>query len=253
MYETLLINKTEGVMVIKFNRPDAFNALNLRMREELCQVFEEIVKDVETKAVVLTGTGKSFCAGGDVKEQGEGFDAISGRDRIINLQRLFKLMVNLDKPIICAVNGVAVGAGFNLALAGDLIIAAEEARFSQIFINLGLIPDFGGMFILPRLIGLARAKDLVFTGRMVDAREAKDIGLVSQVVPLADLETTYMNLAKTLATRSARALAFDKSILNRSQSIDIATLLELESFSQGICFQSEEHKQLLKAFLNRKK
>jgi 2-(1,2-epoxy-1,2-dihydrophenyl)acetyl-CoA isomerase len=253
MYETILVNKSDGVAVITLNRSEAFNALNLLMREELCLAFEAITKDGAIKVVVLTGAGKAFCAGGDVKEQGAGFDAISGRERVRNLQRLLMLMVNLEKPIICAVNGIAVGAGFNLALAGDLIIAATEARFSQIFINLGLVPDFGGMYYLPRLIGMARAKDLVLTGRMVDAQEAKEIGLINQVVPLAELETTYMNMAKTIAKRSAKALAFDKSILNRSFNSDLATMLELEAFAQGVCFQSEEHKQALQAFLNRPK
>lgn len=240
-------------MVITLNRPDVLNALSLLMREELCLAFEEITKDVATKVVVLTGAGNAFCAGGDVKEQGAGFDAISGRERLRHLHHLLMLMVNLDKPIISAINGVAVGAGFNLALAGDMIIAATEAKFSQIFINLGFVPDFGGTYFLPRLIGLARAKDLVFTGRMVGAQEAKEIGLVNQVVPLAELESTFMNLAKTMANRSAKALAFDKSMLNRSLNSDLTTMLEIEAFAQGICFQSDEHKQALQAFLNRNK
>ncbi len=174
MYESILINQSEGVSVITLNRPEALNALDDMMREEVRLALGDIGKDEAVKVVVITGAGRAFCAGGDVKAQARGFDAISGRERIRNIHRLLMTMVNLDKPIISAVNGVAVGAGYNLALAGDMIIAAEEAKFSQIFINLGFVPDFGGMYFLPRLIGLPQAKELIFTGRMVEAREAKN-------------------------------------------------------------------------------
>lgn len=253
MYETILVSKAEGVGKVTLNRPDVFNALSLKMREELASAFESFGNDDEVKVILLTGAGKAFCAGGDVKEQGAGFDAISGRERVRRLHRTLLLMVNSDKPIISAVNGIAVGAGFSLALAGDIIICAEEARFSQIFINIGFVPDFGSAYFLPRLIGMARAKDLVLTGRMVGAKEAKEIGLVSQVVPLSELESTAMNLAKTLASRSAKALAFDKMMLNRSLDSDLNTMLEIEAFAQGICFQSDEHKQALQELLNKKK
>lgn len=253
MYETILISKAEGVGKITLNRPDVFNALNLKMRGELASAFETFNADEEVKVILLTAAGKAFCAGGDVKEQGAGFDAISGRERVRRLHRTLLAMVNSDKPIISAVNGIAVGAGFSLALAGDIIIAAEEAKFSQIFINIGFVPDFGSAYLLPRLIGMARAKDLVLTGRMVGAQEAKEIGLISQVVPLAELESTAMNLAKIMATRSAKALAFDKMMLNRSLDSDLNTMLEIEAFAQGICFQSDEHKQALQALLNKKK
>lgn len=253
MYETILVSKADGVGTIKLNRPEAFNALSLKMREELAVAFEDFGSDDDVKVILLTGAGKAFCAGGDVKEQGAGFDAISGRDRVRRLHRTLLLMVNSAKPIISAVNGIAVGAGFSLALAGDIIIAAEEAKFSQIFINIGFVPDFGSAYLLPRIIGMARAKDLVLTGRMVGAQEAKEIGLVSQVVPLAELESTAMNLAKTMAGRSGKALAFDKMMLNRSLDSDLGTMLEIEAFAQGICFQSDEHKQALQALLNKKK
>ena len=253
MYETILVNKSEGVAVITLNRPDVFNALNLLMREELRLAFEDASQDDAVKVVVLTGAGKAFCAGGDVNEQGEGFDAISGRQRVRNLHKTLMAMVNMEKPIITSVNGIAVGAGFGMALAGDMIIAAENARFSQIFINIGFVPDNGSAYFLPRLIGLNRAKDLILTGRMISAQEAKEMGIVSQVVPLEELENTVMSVAKTMAKRSAKALAFDKSMLNRSLDSDFSTMLELEAFAQGICFQSEEHKQALKELLNRKK
>lgn len=253
MYSTILTSKSEGVGVMTLNRPDALNSMNLLMREEMFLALEAMGKDDEIKVIVITGAGRAFSAGGDVKEQGAGFDAISGRDRIRNLHRTLMVMVNIEKPIIAAVNGLAVGAGFNLALACDMIIAADDAKFSQVFINIGFIPDFGGAYFLPRLVGLARAKELVFTGRTIKAQEAKEIGLVTQVVPKEQLESVVMELAGTMAQRSAKALAFDKSMLNRSLDSDLPTMLEFEAFAQGICFQSEEHKEALRKLLDKKK
>jgi len=221
------------------------------MRDELRLALEDIAKDSDSKVVIITGAGRAFCAGGDVKEQGAGFDAISGRERIRHLHRTLMTMVNMEKPIIAMVNGLAVGAGFNLALACDMIFASDDAKFSQVFINIGFITDFGGLYFLPRLIGLARAKELVFTGRMIGAQEAKDIGLVNQVFPKQELEDAVINLARTMAGKSAKALAFDKSLLNRSLDSDLITMLEMEQFAQGICFQSEEHKEALGKLLNR--
>lgn len=253
MYTTILTRKSDGVGVITLNRPDALNALNLLMREEIRQALEDMSKDQEIKVIMMTGAGRAFCAGGDIKEQGQGFDAISGRERIRNLHRTLNVMMNMEKPIIVAVNGSAVGAGFNLALAGDIIIASEDAQFSQVFINIGFIPDFGGMYFLPRLIGLARAKELVLTGRMLGAKEALEMGLVSRVVSNDQLESAAMETAVTMAKRSAKALAFDKSLLNRSLNTDLPTMLELEAFAQGICFQSDEHKEALRKLLEKKK
>ncbi len=253
MYSTILTEKKEGVGIITFNRPEAYNAFNLAMRVELLQALEEMEKDEEIKVIILTAAGdKSFCAGGDIKEQAAGFDVYSGRQRVRNGNRTLMKMLKMDKPIICAVNGFAIGVGANLALASDIAIAAEGAKFSEIYINIGFIPDFGGVHLLPRLVGLARAKELVLTGRMVEAQEAKEIGLISQVVPRAELMSTAFEIARTMAKRSALALALDKDLLNRSLDLDLATNLELEEFAMGMCFQSEEHKQAVKDFTARK-
>ncbi|MGI6452197.1 MAG: enoyl-CoA hydratase/isomerase family protein [Syntrophomonadaceae bacterium] len=253
MYSTILVSKSEGVGTITLNRPEVLNALDEVMRVEARLALEDMGKDQEVRVVIITGAGRAFCTGGDVKEQSQGFDAISGRERIVKLQRLLMAMINLEKPIISAVNGVAAGAGCNLALAADMVVAAEEAKFSQIFINMGLVPDFGGMYLLPRLIGLPLAKELILTGRMVDALEAKEMGMVNRVVPGELLGATAYELAKTIAAKSSRAVGLAKSILNRSLESDLYTLLELEGFAQGICFQSDEHKDLLRKFLARKK
>lgn len=249
MEAAVLVEKRMNIGWLTMNRPDALNALSLTMRDEIRQALEELGADQDIRVVVITGAGRAFCAGGDVKEQNKGYDASSGRQRIRNLDRLLLTMVNLDKPIICAVNGTAVGAGCNLALAGDIIIAAEEAKFSEIFVNIGLIPDFGGMYFLPRLAGLPKAKEIVFTGRMVGAAEALEIGLINRVVPRTELETAVMKLAQEIAGKSPTAISLAKSVLNRSFDCDLPALLELEAFAQGVCFQSEEHRRLLREFL----
>ncbi|HWQ75869.1 MAG TPA: enoyl-CoA hydratase/isomerase family protein, partial [Syntrophomonas sp.] len=242
MYNTILTEKKEGVGIITFNRPETYNAYSLEMRTEFAQILDEMEQDPEIKAIIVTGAGeKAFCAGGDVKQQAAGFDVYSGRDRVRNGNRTLMKMVRMNKPIICAVNGLAIGVGTNLALASDIIIAVKEAKFSEIYINMGLVPDFGGAHFLPRAIGLARAKELVFTGRMVDAQEAKEMGLINRVVPREELMPTAFEMARTIAKRSAKALALDKDLLNRSLDLDLATNLELEEFAMGLCFQSEEH------------
>ena len=253
MYTTILTRVEDGVGIITLNRPDVLNGLSLVMREELLLALQEMEIDENIKVLLINANGRGFCAGGDIKEQGAGFDAISGRARVRNLHRSLKLMVNMEKPIVVAVNGVAAGAGFSLALAGDFIIAAEEAKFSQVFINIGFVPDYGSAYFLPRMIGVAKAKELIFTGRTIGGQEAYDLGIVAKVVPLAQLDAAAMEIAKTMAQRSAKALAFDKMMLNKSMDTDFDTMLELEAFAQGICFQSDEHKQALKKLLDSKK
>ncbi len=254
MYTAILTEKKEGVGIITFNRPEAYNAYSLEMRTEFAQALEEMERDEEIKVIIVTGAGdKAFCAGGDVKQQATGFDVYSGRERVKNGNRTLLKMIKMDKPIICAVNGLAIGVGANLALAADIAIAVEGAKFSEIYINIGLIPDFGGAHFLPRAIGLARAKELVLTGRMVEAQEAKEIGLISRVVPREELMPAAFEMARSMAKRSAKALALDKDLLNRSLDLDLATNLELEEFGMGLCFQSDEHRQAVKDFMARKK
>lgn len=254
MYESIRIEKEGSVHTIVLNRPEAMNALNDAMRKEIRLALEDMNRDEEVRVVIITGQGdKAFCAGGDVHGQAKGFDAISGRARLRDLHRLLVVMTEMEKPIIAAVNGVAVGAGCNLALACDLIIAADQARFSEIFINLGFVSDFGGMYFLPKLVGLPQAKEMIFTGRMVDAQEAKEMGLINRIVTQAELSSVVMDLAQGIAKRSPLAIGLGKTILNRSMSSDLTTILDMEAYAQGICFQSDEHKRLLHDFINRKK
>lgn len=191
-FETIIFEKKEGVGRFILNRPEAMNALNNKMREELISAIEETEKDIEIRVLVITGKGRAFCAGGDVKGMGT-------QERPINPSQIILRLANLEKPVISAVNGVAAGGGCNLALAGDIILASDQARFIQSFVRIGLVPDWGGMYFLPRLVGMAKAKELMFTGETIDAKEAERIGLVSKVIPMEEFEGAVNGLAKKLA------------------------------------------------------
>jgi 2-(1,2-epoxy-1,2-dihydrophenyl)acetyl-CoA isomerase len=251
MFSTILTTSTDDIGLITLNRPEALNAMDMTMRNEIRLALENYAVEDQIRVVVITGSGRAFCAGGDVKDQAVGFDAMEGRERVLAINRLLMTMVRLEKPIICSVNGIAFGAGFNLALSGDLIIASENAKFSQAYCRIGLVPDFGGMYILPRLLGLQKAKEMIFTGDTIGANEAKEIGLISRVVPREDLESATFELARRIAQGSLTATRLAKSILNRSLDCDLPTILEMEADAQAICLQSSEHRQLLAKFLSR--
>lgn len=240
-FETILFEKEERVCRISLNRPEAMNALSNKMREELILAINEVEKDDEIRLLVITGKGKAFCAGGDVKGMGT-------QERPINPSQIILRLANLEKPVISAVNGVAAGGGCNLALAGDIILASDQARFIQSFVRIGLVPDWGGMYFLPRLVGMAKAKELMFTGEAIDAREAERIGLVSKVFPSEEFEGAMNGLAKKLAAGPPKSLSLIKKILNWGQQSDLKTVMELEHLAQGICRETEDHKEGLKAF-----
>lgn len=240
-FETIIFEKKEGVGRFILNRPEAMNALNNKMREELISAIEETEKDIEIRVLVITGKGRAFCAGGDVKGMGT-------QERPINPSQIILRLANLEKPVISAVNGVAAGGGCNLALAGDIILASDQARFIQSFVRIGLVPDWGGMYFLPRLVGMAKAKELMFTGETIDAKEAERIGLVSKVIPMEEFEGAVNGLAKKLAAGPPKSLSLIKKILNWGQQSDLKTVMELEYLAQGICRETEDHKEGLKAF-----
>jgi 2-(1,2-epoxy-1,2-dihydrophenyl)acetyl-CoA isomerase len=251
MFSTIFTKIIDDIGLITLNSPETLNAMDMTMRNEIRIALEGYAAEDQIRVVVITGSGKAFCAGGNVKDQAGGFDAMAGRERVLAINRLLMTMVMLEKPIICSVNGIAVGAGFSLALAGDLIIASENAKFSQAYCRIGLVPDFGGMYFLPRILGLQRAKEMIFTGETIGANEAKEIGLINRVVPREDLESATFELARRIAQGSQTATRLAKSILNRSLDCDLPTILELEANAQGICFQSSEHRELLDKFLSR--
>jgi 2-(1,2-epoxy-1,2-dihydrophenyl)acetyl-CoA isomerase len=250
-YTTIILEKKDAIAKVTLNIPEKLNPLDLVMREELKDVFSDIGKDKTIKVVVITGAGKAFCAGGDVTTM-EGIKAPAGRDRMKSVQEIVRLMTTLEKPIIAAVNGFATGAGLNIALACDIIIASENAKFRESFVMIGLIPDLGGFYSLPLRVGVPRAKELMFTGRLFDAREADAIGLVNKVVPHAELETEVMELARQLANGPSRVYAMIKSALNL-WPMNFQAFLELEANLQSVAFATQDFDEGRRAFLEKRK
>lgn len=251
-YETLLVDKKDYVATVTFNRPKQFNALDLVMRAELKVALAELAVDKEVKVLILTGAGdKAFCAGGDITTMGSE-TAPSARDRLRSVGLLTKQMTDMEKPIIAAVNGVAVGAGMNIALAADMIIASETARFRETFANIGLIPDLGGFYTLSVRIGMPRAKELMMTARFIEAKEAVEIGLVNRVVPQDQLLTEANALAATLAKGPSRVYGMVKTALNL-WPMNLQTYLEMEANMQAVAFATRDFDEGRRSFLEKRK
>lgn len=247
--DTLLYDAIDGVATVTFNRPEALNATNDVFYRELCALIREIADDESIGSVVLTGAGRGFCAGGDVKAMNPDMPLLARRKRHRwILSDVLRPLVMLEKPVIAAVNGAAVGAGFNIALAADIIIASEAAIFSQIFTRLGLVPDLGGLYLLTRVIGLNKAKELCFTAKKVSAAEGHAMGFVNHVVPAEKLLEEARKLALELAAGPPTALAMIKTLLNKSSCSSLEQMLEYESYAQTIAYTTPEHKEGVAAF-----
>lgn len=252
-YQTLLFQKENGIGTVTINRPQAANALNDQAYDELLQVFMEIEKDSEIRVVIITGSGeKSFVAGTDITNMAK-LNAAEARAFSTKLKRTYDLIWNLDRPVIAAVNGYALGGGAELAMSADIIIASENARFGQLEINVGIIPGSGGTQRLQRLVGINRAKELIYTGKMIDAKTAYEMGMLNKVVPIADLMKEAKALAATLLEKSSAILKLAKSAINNGSNTDLATGLniEIECFAQ--CFATEDQKEAMKAFMEKRK
>jgi 2-(1,2-epoxy-1,2-dihydrophenyl)acetyl-CoA isomerase len=252
-YQTLLVDRTGAVATITLNRPDARNAIDLAMRQELVAALDEIEADEAARVLVVTGAGGHFCAGGDVKSmRARRSTAAEGRARVELLNRMVLRLVNFPRPTIAMVDGYAVGAGTNLALCCDLVVASDRARFGELFNKIGLVPDGGGTWLLSRLVGLARAKELIFTGEVFDAAEAARIGLVNRVVPVAELARATRALAETIAVGPPAVLRLAKHMVNRAATSDLASALDLEAYSQGLAVASDDHQEGLAAFFDKR-
>jgi 2-(1,2-epoxy-1,2-dihydrophenyl)acetyl-CoA isomerase len=259
-YETLLYGVEEGVATITLNRPAVLNAISPQMIEELQAVLNTVRADALVRAVVLTGAGRGFCSGADLKARqrvkpSETLPDASkaGAER---LRRTYNPLIlalrTIEKPFIAAVNGVAAGAGCNLALACDIVLASDEARFGNVFVRIGLIPDCGGHFFLPRLVGFHKAAELMFTGDIIDAREAERLGLINRAVPHAELATQTRELAERLAHGPTRAIGLCKRTLNVGMTADLANVLDAEAEGQGLASQTEDHWEGVQAFLEKR-
>ena len=246
-----------GVAIVALDRPEVRNAIDDALRSEFIAALERAAADDAVRAVVLTGKGKAFCAGGDISGMKErlkapaGQVAFNGWRRQGQTHRSVALLHSLPKPVIAAVNGAAAGLGCDMALACDFIVASEQAIFTMSFVKRGLVSDGGGMYFLPRRVGLPRAKELIFTGRTVDANEALAIGLVDRVVPAEALIADSAAWASELSQGSQASIALSKAILNRTFETPEEQVFALGREAQAVCYTTAEHQESVHAFLNK--
>jgi 2-(1,2-epoxy-1,2-dihydrophenyl)acetyl-CoA isomerase len=252
-YKFLLFRNENGVATVSLNRPDVYNALNDEITYELQDVFKVIAKDNSVRVVVLTGEGKAFCSGQDLK-------AASGQEKRSFIDSLHKrynpiirAMRSLPKPIVCRLNGVAAGAGCSLALAADVIVASEEATLIEVFINIGLVPDSGSSYFLPRLVGMARAFELCTRGTRVKAKEAADMGLINKAVAADQLDAAVKEYTDYYAHAPTKAIGLIKKMLNKSTTASLDDMLEYEAYAQEIAGSSQDYKEGVTAFLEKRK
>ncbi len=249
---TVLADLTDGVATITLNRPEKLNAFNESMHQELVHLLDRIELDRAIRAVLITGAGRGFCAGQDLGDRAR----IEPVDLGDSLERLYNPLVRrirkLERPVICAVNGVAAGAGANVALACDIVLAARSASFIQSFVKLGLVPDAGGSFILPRLVGRARAMGMAMLGDKISAEKAADWGLIWEVVDDADLMNEAQTLARHLAKQPTYGLGLIKRAINASATNDLDQQLGLERDLQREAGRTEDYQEGVSAFLERR-
>lgn len=255
MYEHILISEVEGILTITLNRPEKLNAFIGHMRRDLAEALEHAGSNRTVRVVIITGAGRAFCAGGDVafmaelmqRRDSEEFSRILGAGR-----RVILAIRQMSKPVIAAINGPASGAGCNLALACDLRIASNTATFSESFAKVGLHPDWGGTYFLPRLVTPNKACEMFFLGDSIDAAEAARLGIVNQVVAPEELEAATLQLAERLRAAPPIALAAAKHAVYESQASDLDEMLRYETEAQLRCFESEDGHEGVQAFLEKR-
>jgi len=254
MKNTFILSVIEkGIMQIRLNRPDKFNSFNREMAIQLQQALEIATTDVTVRAVYLTGNGKAFCAGQDLAEaidpQGPGIQQIVDE----HYNPIIRRIRELKKPVVCAVNGIAAGAGANIALACDVVIAGKSASFIQAFSKIGLVPDSGGTFFLPRLIGFQRASALMMLGEKVMATKAVEMGMIYKVFDDDTLEVEAFSIATTLSTMPTRGIALTKILLNSSFNNSLEEQLKAEELMQAAAGETQDYKEGVQAFLEKRK
>lgn len=254
-YQNIIYRVEEGVATITMNQPDRRNALSMEMAEEIRDAVRSAAGDGEARVLVLTGEGKAFCSGGDVKIMAEGANlpAIETKERILTYYRTALSVRELEIPTIASINGHAIGAGLTLALACDMRIAAGEAKLGATFVQIGLNPGMGTTYLLPRLVGTARACDLIFTARVIEAGEAERIGLVNKVVPREEVAEETRKLAGAIASGPILAIKMAKKSIYMGVQNDLESMLQYESFAQAACAQTEDIKEGITAFIQKRK
>jgi 2-(1,2-epoxy-1,2-dihydrophenyl)acetyl-CoA isomerase len=253
-YHDLIIERAAGVATLTLNRPDAYNALDLRLGRELFQASLELDEDPDVRCVVITGAGRAFCAGGDVKAFVDNLGRIGQHIKELTtyLHGAISRFCRSDKPVIMAVNGVAAGGGFSLALSGDLVVAAESARFTMAYSKIAATPDGSSSYFLPRLVGVRRALELYLTNRPLTAQEALAWGMITRVVPDAELRASVDVLARELAQGPSKAFGAAKRLLHQSTWESLETQMEAEAQAIAACGHTEDFRAGVTAFAEKK-
>lgn len=254
-YEHILLSGADGIGILTLNRPDKLNAFAGTMRQELADALEELERDPAVRVVVITGAGRGFCAGADVGYMArlvEERDTIAMAALVEAGRRVVTTIRESAKPVIGSINGVAAGGGANLALACDLRIASDRARLGQTFNRIGLHPDWGGSYFLPRLVGPAKALELFWTAEIIDAEECSRLGLFNRVVPHESLEDETLEFARTLVAKPALALALAKRAVYRSMRHTLPEMLDYELEAQLRCFESGDASEGITAFVEKR-
>ncbi len=249
----VIYKKEEGIATLTINRSEVRNALNRQVRKELLQILQEVRTDKDIRVLILTGAGdKAFISGSDITELRE-LSPLQMQEFMATIgQQLYTDFENLEMPLIARINGFCLGAGLELAMSCDLRVASENARFGQPEINLGIIPGGGGTQRLPRLVGLAKAKELIYSGDLIDAKEAERIGLVNKVVPFDKLDEAVKDLTRKIASKSPIAIKLAKKAINKGMQASLDVGLACEVGAQCLCFSSEDHLEGLNAFLEKR-
>lgn len=253
-FKGIIYTKQEGIARVTINRTEARNALNTIVRQEIKDAIKDIEEDKDIKVVIITGAGdKAFISGADITDLKK-MNPITMEEQVSTIgQQLYTDIENLRVPVIARINGFCLGGGCELAMACDIRIASGNARFGQPEINIGIFPGGGGTQRLPRLVGWGRAKELIYTGRIIDAAEAERIGLVDKVVSQDKLEETVNQLAETIADKSPLIISLAKKVINRGMYTDLAAGLSYEKGNFSLCFATEDHKEGITAFLEKRK
>ncbi len=253
-YDTILCEVQDGIAMLTLNRPKSLNAINRQMADEMTQALTQLAADASVRVLLLRGAGDAFCAGGDVRgmaDQGPG-SADEALDGMARYKRLTLALHDFPRPVIAAVDGVAFGAGMSLALLADLVLLSDRARLCLVFQRVGLVPDCGALYTLPRLVGLQQAKALALTAREIGAAEAQAMGLALEVLPWQQLHARARELAEAMAKASSRALTLTKQALDASLQSDLPAMLALEAAGQAVALTSAEHRQAVQAFVRRR-
>lgn len=250
--EAIRYEVVEGVATLTLNRPAQRNAIDLPMRDEIASCVASLQRDRAVRALVITGAGGAFCAGGDLRSiQSAPVDGASWRQRLKDAHAWVGALIALDRPVIAAVDGPAFGAGFSLALAADFVVASPRARFALSFMKLGLVPDFGALYTLPRIVGMQRAKELMLSAREVGADEALRLGIVGEIVGADAVLARAQAIAASFTAASPLAVSLVKRALAAAPAAGLDTMLDFEADAQALCFGSAQHREAVARFLDK--